>query len=218
MKTIKFNRDRTYILLCGIWLAVFIGAIISAVMTINYVFAADLDDVPAEETSSIQEIIVDESIVEEEIIIEETLPTYEENKLLSSCGLTVEELSDRLHSPLNQYAEAFIKAEEETGVNAVFLSAVAALESGWGKSNVAKNRNNLYGWTTNSGSFMRFESKEDCISFIATKFKELYLSPEGRYFKGYDVEDVNHYYNGRDVWAERVRNVMVMIGGEIYEG
>ena len=218
MKQIKFDRDRTHIILCSIWLIILVGAIISAVVTIQHVFAADTSDNDINNISDIEEEIIDSSIIQEEVLIEEILPTYADTKLLSSCGLTAEELAERLHSPLDQYASAFIEAEEETCVNAVFLSAVAALESGWGRSNVAKSKNNLYGWTTNSGSFMKFESKEACINFIATKFKELYLSPEGRYFRGYDVEDVNHYYNGRDVWAERVRNVMVMIGGDMYEG
>lgn len=213
----KFNSETFATILGVICVALFVASLTCGVVAMRKVFAAEAEPI-IEDSSVVEEIIIpiEEEIIEEEII--ETPPTYKENKLLSSCGFTVEELKERLRYPLNEYAEHFIKAEEETGVNAVFLSAVAALESGWGKSRVAKNRNNLYGWTTNSGSFMRFESKEACISFIATKFKELYLSPDGRYFKGYDVEDVNHYYNGRKVWAERVRNIMVMIGGDMYEG
>lgn len=212
----KIISDNSVYLLHIILLVILVTSIICGVSAVREVFAHDAN---VEESSTIiEEIIlpIEDEVVEE--VIEETLPTYEETKLISSCGFTVDELKERLRYPLSEYAECFIKAEEETGVNAVFLSAVAALESGWGKSNVAKNKNNLYGWTTDSGSFMKFESKESCIMFIATKFKELYLSPDGRYFKGYDVEDVNHYYNGRKVWPERVRNIMVMIGGDIYEG
>lgn len=128
--------------------------------------------------------------------------------LLIPSNISANQLKRALYYDLKEYAEDFIEAENQTGVNAVFLASVAALESGWGRSNVAKNKNNLYGWTTDTGDYMEFESKEECIKFIAQKFKELYLSPEGKYFKGYEVESVNYYYNGRPAWAEAVNSII----------
>lgn len=128
--------------------------------------------------------------------------------VLSTSGLTIEELENQMYAPLSEYAYCFIEAEEETGVNAVFLASVAALESGWGKSNAANTKNNLFGWTTNKGDLKTFNSKEDCILFVARKMKEYYLSPDGKYFNGYEVEDINICYNGRPEWAKAVNNIM----------
>ena len=136
--------------------------------------------------------------------------------VLSYSNLTEEELASGLYEPLKQYAECFIQAEKQTGVNAIFLASIAALESGWAKSEVAQNKNNLFGWTSQSG-YRRFSSKEDCIAFVAEQLKALYLTPEGIYFNGYEVSDVNVRYNGRKSWADTVTQIMSEITQRINE-
>ena len=104
---------------------------------------------------------------------------------------------------------------------AVFLAAVAALESGWGKSNIAEKKHNLFGWGGASG-YMEFESKESCISHVAQRLKALYLTPDGKYFHGFDVADVNVCYNANETWGVKVEEIMDNIlgrsakNGEIY--
>ena len=157
-----------------------------------------------EDIEPIIESVPEEILVELPVVVEETIDTG----LLQKSNLTAEQLEEALYYRLADYAEVFIEAEEETGVNAIFLASVAALESGWGRSKVAKNKNNLYGWTTDTGDYKTFESHEECIKFIAHKFKELYLSPDGRYFTGYEVKNINYYYNGRQAWEDAVNNIM----------
>ena len=53
--------------------------------------------------------------------------------LTTPSGFSAEELSKGLRGELSFLAEEFVAAEENYGVNALFLCAVAALESGWGK-------------------------------------------------------------------------------------
>ncbi len=127
--------------------------------------------------------------------------------VLTPSNLTASELEDGLLYELKDYSEAFITAERVTGVNAVFLSSIAALESGWGRSNVALSHNNLFGWTSESG-YMTFDDYEDCIMYVACKLKELYLDPSGIYFSGYEVSDVNIHYNGSDLWENEVTYIM----------
>jgi hypothetical protein len=136
--------------------------------------------------------------------------------VLFCSNLTAEELASGLYEPLKQYAECFIQAEKQTGVNAIFLASIAALESGWAKSEVAQNKNNLFGWTSKSG-YRSFGSKEECIAFVAEQLKALYLSPEGIYFNGYDVSDVNVRYNGRESWEDTVTQIMGEITHRINE-
>lgn len=132
--------------------------------------------------------------------------------LLTPCGLSEEALQNALKGRLKELAGVFLEAEEKTGVNALFLAAVAALESGWGESKAAREKNNLFGWTGQNG-YQQFESRKDCILTVAQRLRDLYLTPGGRYFHGYTVEAVNRCYNGRPEWETAIVGIMENIHG-----
>lgn len=136
--------------------------------------------------------------------------------VMTPSNLSPEELSDGLLYDMKNYADVFVKAEEETGISAVFLSAVAGYESGWGRSNVSAVHNNLFGWTSSSG-YAVFDSKESCIMNVAYRLKDLYLSEDGVYFNGYTVSAVNENYNGSECWENNVTQIMSEIEGRIEE-
>lgn len=133
---------------------------------------------------------------------------FAEETLIQPSGLTVAQLESKLLYDLKPYAAAFLQAEADTGINAVFLASVAALESGWGRDMCAPN--NIYGWTGASG-FIAFESVPECIAHVA-KFLEInYLTKGGMYYNGVTVDAVNVRYNGRAEWAVAVRQIMAQI-------
>lgn len=200
-----------------------IGSVILATVAVSMVtmllLHTEASDVPAEIP---QEITTPEPTPTPVPIVEET-PTPEPTpqkveppagELLTPSGLTAAELEQGLLGDLKPYAADFIQAEQDTGVNAIFLASVAALESGWNSSPVAESRHNLFGWTNSTG-YCAFDSKEDCIAFVAERIKTLYLSPDGAYFNGYTVEDVNVHYNGSPHWEETVRQIMFEIQNRI---
>lgn len=123
--------------------------------------------------------------------------------LRTPSGYTIKQLESGLLKGLSPLSDQFIYAEKYYGVNAVFLAAVSALESGWGQSGWSKY-NNIFGY----GNKMRFESKAQCIFTVSGAISRNYLSPDGRYFKGYTVDAVNRYYNGRDEWSSAVKGIM----------
>lgn len=127
--------------------------------------------------------------------------------VLTPSELTAEELASGLYAPLSDYAYHFIQAEKETGINAVFLASVAAYESGWGKYAPGYN---LFGWGGQS-----FGSVAECVDVVANRLKDLYLTPGGAYFSGYEVEDINRRYNGRESWAVQVKTIMGQIENRI---
>ena len=129
--------------------------------------------------------------------------------LTTPSGLSAEELSKGLKGELSALAKEFVLAEEKYGVNAVFLAAVSALESGWGKYCFRKN--NIFGWSGKD-----FESKAECIDFVASKIAEHYLSESGKYYNGKTVSGVNVCYNGSDFWKKKIPVLMEMISGRIY--
>ena len=67
--------------------------------------------------------------------------------LTELCGFSAEELSAGLRGELVPLAADFVAAEAEYGVNAVFLAALAAHESGWGRHCFLPE--NIFGWGGN---------------------------------------------------------------------
>lgn len=121
--------------------------------------------------------------------------------LTATSGLT-------LQGDLTPLEDAFLAAESTYGVDASFLAAVAALESGWGKSELAREKNNLFGWRGADG-YMEFDSPEDCIDHVAEYLAEEYLDPDGLYYNGLSVEDVaKNYCGGNADWVKMVEEIM----------
>ena len=75
--------------------------------------------------------------------------------------------------------------------------SIATLESGYGQSAVAKNRNNWFGWTRYDGSFMTFDSPEAGIWHVA---RAISSRPHKT------LEEIADWYNPyyKDIWMERV--------------
>ena len=124
--------------------------------------------------------------------------------LTEKSGVSEEMLEKALLKNLSPLAKEFVLAEKNHGVNAIFLAAVAALESGWGE--YCFRENNIFGWSGKS-----FSSKEECIDFVASKIAENYLSEDGKYHNGKNISGVNICYNGSRFWEEKVAEIMLMI-------
>lgn len=85
-------------------------------------------------------------------------------------------------SKLYNTGDIFIKYQNKYGVNALMAASFAALESGWGKSKIALNKNNLFGLnaTDNNpgGNADTFSTVDDCImNFTSSWMSKRYLNP-----------------------------------------
>lgn len=110
--------------------------------------------------------------------------------------------------------EAFVKAEKETGVNAIFLAAIGALESGWGKSNFASSKNNLFGlgsWDNNLSNTMTFSTKEEGILYAGRLLSKNYLTKGGIHYNGATPYGVNVKYCSTSAWKGQVVEIMNLI-------
>ena len=130
--------------------------------------------------------------------------------LTQPCGLSAEELSAGLRGELVPLAADFVAAEAEYCVNAVFLAALAAHESGWGRHCFLPE--NIFGWSGKS-----FDSKSECIAFVASRLAEKYLAEDGRCFHGKTLSGVNRSYNGSDEWTSAVAGIMAKISQKAEE-
>lgn len=103
--------------------------------------------------------------------------------LLSFSGLTATQINDainlRRRNPTRMTGTGvhFLRAEREVGINALFLVALAAQESGWGTHGFG---NNIFGWGAfnhNERNANRYSkpTMSDTIVSIAAHIKRLYI-------------------------------------------
>lgn len=102
--------------------------------------------------------------------------------------------------------DAFQQMEERWGVNALFGVAVAAHESAWGNSQLARTRNNLFGiaaYDGNEGAAYSFPSMEACVDHWGEMIKDVYFN------RGYtNLSSVNSIYASDQAWANKVHATM----------
>jgi murein DD-endopeptidase MepM/ murein hydrolase activator NlpD len=90
------------------------------------------------------------------------------------------------------------------------MVANAAWETGWGTSNFAQNRNNLYGWdaqTENPGEADTFATKAACIRHVMERVKILYLEEDGPFYDGGTLAGMDEYADD-DNWQNGIVSIM----------
>ena len=122
--------------------------------------------------------LVTGAVFEEEIQPQEITLGFD---ILSESGYTTEDLirmlSDDAHSGLLPYVDAIKKAEDEYGVNALYLTCKLGLESGWGKYETGTY--NIAGWMNYDGTWRNFSSPEDCVMTVARNLATTYKDTVG---------------------------------------
>lgn len=111
----------------------------------------------------------------------------------TGCGLTASQLEEGLRYELKPLAGTFVEIEEEYGINSAIYASIVALESGWCRSELAESKNNITSHTCSDG-YKEYETKEDCLWDMAENLSENYLSEDGKYYCGTDLEDVVCFY------------------------
>ena len=150
-------------------------------------------------------------------------------ELNKPSGLTLEQFQKILtddkdiNSIFRDNAEYFYYIEKEYNINGVFVAAIGIHESAWGKSNIAKNKKNLFGYRAydsdpyNSAS--TFNTYAEGIDLIARVLTKYYLNPKGTeiyngetavgtYYNGSTVTAVNKKYASDSGWANKVYSYM----------
>lgn len=145
--------------------------------------------------------------------------------VLTPSGFT-EELYEQAWLNLGAYGlegtgEAIAAAEQETGVNGLVLAAIAYLESGGGSSQIAEEKNNLFGLAAfDANPFahaLAFDNKKESVYFAAELLSRNYLSREGRYYHGDDLRAIGKFYASDPRWADKVSRSMAIIAGALLD-
>lgn len=126
-------------------------------------------------------------------------------KLNTPSGLTLEQFKKVLLDEKDKNkifannAEFFYYIEKQYKINGIFVAAVGIHESAWGTSQIALNKNNLFGYgaydsNPYNGAY-QFSNYSESIDLIARVLVKYYLNPSGTEIYGGE-KAAGTYYNG----------------------
>lgn len=122
------------------------------------------------------------------------------------------------NSLLENKGATFKEAEEHYHINALYLLAHSALESDWGRSKIAKDKNNFFGITaydtTPYLSAKTFDDVDKGILGASKWIKENYID-RGRTFLGNKASGMNVQYASDPYWGEKIASVMMKINEKL---
>ncbi len=118
---------------------------------------------------------------------------------------------------------AFYNAEKKYNINGIFLASIAIHESGWGTSQIANEKKNLFGYgsydATPYESSFEFADYAEGIETVAKSLVKYYLNPSGTkiydgelaaawYYNGPTLQGVNTRYASDAEWHTKVFKYM----------
>ena len=146
--------------------------------------------------------------------------------LRKPTNYTAEEL-DKVYSLMNIKGSRlagkgaiFKEAEERYQINALYLIAHSAIESSWGRSQIAKDKNNFFGIaaydTTPYDSAKSFDDVDKGILGAAKWIRENYID-NGRTYLGNKASGMNVLYASDPYWGEKIASIMMRINSQLGE-
>lgn len=142
------------------------------------------------------------------IAVEPGKPT---STVISDSGLTEDHIAEIFKGTAlvgHGLEKAILEIEEEYGINAYFTIAVMKLESGNGKSRIAKNKNNLFGLNAIDGDkynkSFSFKTKGDSVRKFGQLISKNYVG------KGYTTLEkvARKYCQANPKWSRLVKSIM----------
>ena len=123
-------------------------------------------------------------------------------------------------------AQYFYYIEQQYNINGLYIAAIGIHESAWGTSEIAKNKNNLFGYgaydsNPYNGAY-QFSDYAESIDLLARVMVKYYLNSKGTkiygneialgtYYNGATLTGVNTKYASDKNWANKVYNYMKVL-------
>lgn len=181
-------------------------------------------------TSELTSITTTPEIVEKNRIQRILLKVNPNMELNKSSGLTLNDykkiftnIPSDSNYIFNDNCEVFYNIDKKYNINGLFVAAIAIHESGWGTSQIAREKKNLFGYgsydSTPYASSFEFTSYEEGIETVSKSLVKYYLNPvgtkiydgetaDGSYFNGPTLSGVNTRYASDSNWHEKVYSYM----------
>lgn len=173
------------------------------------------------------------SIVEKNRIQKIMLKVNINMELNKSSGLTLNDykkiftgLSNDKNKVFENNYTVFYNADKKYNINGIFLASIAIHESGWGSSQIASDKKNLFGYgsydSTPYESSLSFTDYSEGIETVAKSLVKYYLNPAGTkiydgetaaawYYNGPTLEGVNTRYASDKEWYKKVYSYMELL-------
>lgn len=121
-------------------------------------------------------------------------------------------INERLkETPMAGLGEDFVQAGQKYGINPLFLASLGIHESNYGKSQIAQDKNNLFGFKAYDRSpytsAQTYASFSEGINKVAAYLKTAYLTPGGKYFSGLGIADIGKRYATDPQWAKSIERI-----------
>ncbi len=146
---------------------------------------------------------------------------FNKNDITEIADVTAEDIDNAISTlkpgnGLMGLGQFFIEAQEKYNINAIMLTSIACLESAYGASKLAIEKNNLFGLKANDeyrddpskyGDY--FSTKEDSIDYAAHKLRYQYLELDENadwcYCNGAtDIYSVGYVWCSNPEWGDYI--------------
>lgn len=142
-------------------------------------------------------------------------PTYRSGVTADALDVILEDTG------LKGQGKYFVEVERRYGINAIYLLAMANHESFYGDSNIAREKNNLFGFNAYDIDpkyhASSYDSYGESILDVGMKVKKFYLSEDGQFFKGFSAKSMNYYYASDPSWGDKINWHMTEIGRKLLD-
>ena len=135
---------------------------------------------------------------------------FNPNNITEPSGVSYEQLAYALKdTKLSAYIDSFLTVEKNYGINSLAMIGIVANESAWLNSDRTQRQNNVTGYAVYSDSSkgVSFSSIDESILTTAKLLQTDYINPQGRFYNGLSVSDVNIMYSSDAKWNSTVASV-----------
>jgi len=126
-----------------------------------------------------------------------------------------------ISTPLQGIGSDLIRVAYKNKVNPIYILAHIILETGWGKSRLFFEKNNLFGFGAKDknplGCALSFSSPKECLEKVVKYISREYLNEKGKFYAGPNLMGMNRHYATDKSWCFKILALMNKIENFISE-
>lgn len=103
------------------------------------------------------------------------------------------------HSPLQEYADVFVRTADKYDLDWRLVAAISGVESTFAKE-MPSSSYNAWGWGIYGNNMIYFQSYQDAIETISKSLRENYINKWG----SKNVHQIGRFYASSPTWSQRV--------------
>ena len=115
-------------------------------------------------------------------------------------------------TPLQGLGRDLVRVAEQNGVNPIYLLAHIIHETGWGRSALFSEKNNLFGFgafdKNPKANAVSFSSPVECLEKVVRYIAREYLNEGGKFYAGSNLIGMNRHYATDKSWCYKIMILM----------